>query len=247
MALNVEWLGGESGWIDVEFSDGEHFFSLQFSFFEDPFDDIFFALENLDRRYPPHIIVDIEGPIFQIALVDKANGYEKNFTIRRLDGDKPGELLFECAATRDEIVQQMYGKLVEFARSERYDPRHYEMIDPDDDDDAFFGFHLFGYKNEKLENYLKYGVKEFRINYDEFEKYGDTQAWLAQKAKRKYKDYVDYLFAYKEFWENRKPGELWQPNLKKPEKSEKSEKRAGVKKAKSGSKNQATKDEETKN
>ena len=238
MALNVEWLGAESGWIDVEFSDGEQFFSLQFSCYEDPFDDIFFALENLDRQYPPHIIVDIEGPIFQIALVDMANGYEKNFTIRRLDGDKPGELLFECAATRDEIVQQMYGKLVEFAHSKRYDPRHYEMIDPDDEGN-FLGFHLFGYKNEKLENYLKYGV-QVSSNIDEQYKYGDTRTWRAAKKGRKYEDYYEYMSAYIGFWKNRKPGEIWQLDSTKPLKS--------AKKAKGcGKKSSDKKDEKSKN
>ena len=74
-----------------------------------------------------------------------------------------GATLFECETNAQEIAQQMYAKLVAFARSERYEPRHYERVA---DEDGWDGFCLSRYRNPTLEHYAEFGLKIQGILYD---------------------------------------------------------------------------------
>lgn len=134
-------------------SDDE-FFELNISEVFDPFNDWFFALEHIDKDEPPSFVIDTEGPCYEINLHNAQFGYK--FTISYFNESGEKELIFACGASRDEIVQQMFVRLMDFVHSDKYDFKHYEnwLFE-----DSWSGFRLSKYRNQTLENYAKFGVK----------------------------------------------------------------------------------------
>ena len=147
MSLNVEYKKAESGWIEITLY-GEHgAFDINISKVFDPFEDWFYTLERIYRSDPPSIIINTEGIIYRIDTLENSHDY-----LLKVLNHETNEELFICKTTREVIIEQLYGKLMEFVRSDKYDFTQYESstINPD-----LFGFALKNYKNKTLEEYLK--------------------------------------------------------------------------------------------
>ena len=142
MSLNIEYKKVEFGWIEILLSDEDNnTFDIDISNVYDPFEDWFYALERIYRCEPPSIIINPEGRTYRIDIISEYNTYK----FKVMDHEDNTEY-FSCLTTREEIIEQMYGKLMQFIHSDKYDPTQYE---------GSYGFPLSSYKNETLERYLE--------------------------------------------------------------------------------------------
>ena len=142
MSLNIEYKKVEFGWIEILLSDEDNnTFDIDISNVYDPFEDWFYALERIYRCEPPSIIINPEGRTYRIDIISEYNTYK----FKVMDHEDNTEY-FSCLTTKEEIIEQMYGKLMQFIHSDKYDPNQYEDS---------YGFPLSSYKNETLERYLE--------------------------------------------------------------------------------------------
>ncbi len=142
MALTIEYKKANAGWIEIVLYGENGSYDISISEVYDPFEDWFYALERIYRSDPPSIVINPEGNTYRIDIMDT---FSKSYCFRLVHHENNNEV-FSCITTREEIVEQMYGKLMAFARSDLYDPNEYELI--------YSGFPLKNYQNETLERYL---------------------------------------------------------------------------------------------
>lgn len=153
MPLNIEYLGCEYGCIEAKFMGENGEYIVDISAVYDPFDDWFFALENIDRLCPPHIVINPEDEELSINLRDELD--DSRFSITIIGGQSKGEKVFVCKTTPKEIIEQMYVKLMAFVHSDKYNPKDYE------DKSSWGGFALSTYHNATLDKYARFGIKPF--------------------------------------------------------------------------------------
>lgn len=153
MPLNIEYLGCEYGFIEAKFMGENGEYLVDISAVYDPFDDWFFALENIDRLCPPHIVINPEGEELSINLRDELD--DSRFSITIINGQSKGEKVFVCKTTPKEIIEQMYVKLMAFVHSDKYNLKDYE------DKSSWGGFALSTYHNVILDEYARFGIKPF--------------------------------------------------------------------------------------
>ena len=151
MSLNIEYISCECGCIEAKFIGENSEYLLDISAVYDPFCDWFFALENIDRNYPPHIIINPEGAELQISLRDELCDF--CFSITQISGFDKGKKVFICQTTREEIIEQMYVKLMAFVHSDKYNPNDYES--------NWGGFKLSTYHNATLDKYARFGIEPY--------------------------------------------------------------------------------------
>jgi len=143
MPLVIEYKKAEAGWIEISLHGENGSFDIDISEVYDPFEDWFYALERVYRSDPPSIIINPEGKTYRIDILSM---FSEKYYFRIVHHNDNSEV-FSCTTTREEIVVQMYGKLMEFVRSNKYDPNEYEI--------NYSGFPFKHYCNETLERYLK--------------------------------------------------------------------------------------------
>ena len=149
MSLRIEYVKAQYGWIEMILHSEDASFAIDISEVYDPFEDWFFMLERVYRHNIPSLIINPEGRPYRIDIIFnvwKDFVYEFN-----LYDHHSNQILFSCITTREEIVEQMYGQLMTFVRSDRYDPKEYE---PHAENSHSCAFPLKHYRNEILENYL---------------------------------------------------------------------------------------------
>jgi len=149
MSLRIEYVKAHYGWIEMILHSEDASFAIDISEVYDPFEDWFFMLERVYRHNIPSLIINPEGRPYRIDIIFnvwKDFVYEFN-----LYDHHSNQILFSCITTREEIVEQMYGQLMAFVRSDRYDPKEYE---PHAENSHSCAFPLKHYRNEILENYL---------------------------------------------------------------------------------------------
>lgn len=143
MPLSIEYKKVEAGWIEIVLHSENSSYDIDISEVYDPFEDWFYALERVYRSDPPSIIINPEGKTYRIDIIGM---FSEKYCLRIFHHNDNIEV-FSCTTTREEIIEQMYGKLMEFVRGDKYDPNEYEI--------HYSGFPLKHYRNETLERYLQ--------------------------------------------------------------------------------------------
>lgn len=143
MPLSIEYKKAEAGWIEIVLHSENSSYDIDISEVYDPFEDWFYALERVYRSDPPSIIINPEGKTYRIDIIGM---FSEKYCLRIFHHNDNIEV-FSCTTTREEIIEQMYGKLMEFVRGDKYEPNEYEI--------HYSGFPLKHYRNETLERYLQ--------------------------------------------------------------------------------------------
>lgn len=146
MAFRIEYKESNSGWIKITLHGENDSLDINISEVYDPFEDWFYALEKIYRSDPPSIIINPEGNTYRIDILFQTSTF--NYCFRVINHVNNNEV-FSCITTREEIIEQMYGKLMEFIRSDKYNQDEYETY-PNST-----GYSLKKYSNETLERYLE--------------------------------------------------------------------------------------------
>ena len=142
MSLNIIYKGVKAGWITLKLQSKSQSFELNISNVSNPFNDWFYALERIDSLVPQSIVIDTEGIIYRVDFLNEiGSGF-----IFRVANHTTNEIVFSCHTTKQIIIQEMYVKLMEFARSQKYNPNEYENGEHN------LGFSLVNYQNNELDS-----------------------------------------------------------------------------------------------
>jgi hypothetical protein len=144
MSLEIEYRKVYAGCFEITLHGENGSYNINISDVYDPFEDWFYALERIYRFEIPSIIINPEGITYRIDILHSRSDEYCFRVVHHVENDE----VFSCMTTIEEIVDQMYGKLMEFVKSDRYDPKEYET------GSLNTGFPLKNYYNQTLELYL---------------------------------------------------------------------------------------------